>query len=476
MTDRTSKLFVAGRWVDAPAHVDLLCPIDGSRVRRVPQAGEAELEQALAEAKAAHERFLWMPAGERRRLLFRLADGLKARAAELSRGVTEEMGKAQSMAAREMVTAEETLRWAGEEVLRMDAELLSFPEPYLTGYHAITRRVPHGPIVAISPYNVPTYFVHKVAPAFAVGAPVLLKPSPQAPGAALLFAEVCEDAGLPAGMLSVLPCSDTLAERLACDARVAVVSFTGGTRVGRHLQNVLPRATRLSLELGDAPAMIVHDDANLDLAVEKAVFGGYAVSGQLCVSTQRLLVHEALYTRFLERFVPKVAGLKVGDPRKDPDVFIGPMVSASAAERVVAWLEEAVRGGARLLCGGLRTGNFVTPAVVVNAKRTDRVWREEVFGPVVVVEPYTDFNQAIDAVNASAFGLQTSVFTYDVRRIETAFRRLQTGTVLLNEMGALKSAAQPFGGVKDSGTSREGIRYAADEYTTRKTLILHSEG
>jgi acyl-CoA reductase-like NAD-dependent aldehyde dehydrogenase len=474
-TDRTDKLYLAGKWVAAQAQDSVIGPVDGSVVRRTPRASATDVEAAMIESLAARERLAALPASVRRELLMKVAAGVKARTADLKRSIVIETGKSQMMADIEILQAEETYQWAGEEVVRYESELLTLPSPLRHGYYAISTRVPVGLVVAISPFNVPTYFVNKTAPALAVGAPCILKPPPQAPGAGLIFAEIYEDAGVPAGALSVLPCGPEQSEKLATDPRVAMVSFTGSSRVGKHLETIVPRRTRLALELGNTGAAVIHEDADLPFAVKRCLYGGYALSGQLCVSVQRVLVHRAVFSRFLEMLIPQVEALKVGDPTNDPAVYVGPMINDAAADRVESWLAEAVAGGAKVLCGGARKGRYITPAVVVGAKRSDKVWCEEIFGPVLAIEAYDDFDAALDAANDSPYGLQAGVFTYDIRRIERAFRRLDVGAVFANEVPTFKSVNYPFGGVKDSGIGREGIKWAMEEYSIRKTLVMHSE-
>jgi len=372
--------------------------------------------------------------------------------------------------------AAQTFLLASEEAKRLTGEYLPLDlMPGSEGRTAIVRRVPAGPVLGITPFNFPLNLVaHKVAPALACGCSIVIKPAPQTPLTAYRLFDVARAAGLPAGVLTILPTTNELAPRLVEDERFATLSFTGSPAVGWALK---ARAghKRVILELGGNAAVIVHDDAEFARAVERSLVGAFSYSGQVCISVQRVYAARALYPRFEEALVAGARALPVGDPL-DPSTRVSALIRPGEADRVLAWTAEAVEGGARVLAGGTAVngpaGRAVAPTVLVGTRPGQRVVAEEVFGPLVTVEPYDDLEAAFAAVNAGRFGLQAGLFTRDLGVVQRAFERLEVGAVLVNEVPTWRSDAMPYGGVKDSGFGREGVRYSIEEMTERRTLVL----
>ena len=365
------------------------------------------------------------------------------------------------------------MRWASETIRHGDDELMRLDtEASLGSRIGLLRRFPIGPVLGITPFNFPLNLVaHKVAPALAVGNPIVLKPAPQTPLTSLMLGEVVLQAGLPAGMVSILPCTNAVAERMVTDERFKLLSFTGSAAVGWMLKNKAGKK-RVVLELGGNAGVIVEPDADLDHAADRCAVGGYAYSGQTCISVQRVFVHEAVYDRFVEQFVARVTALKTGDPADEATV-IGPLIDEAAARRVEQWIQEATAQGARILAGGKRAGSVVEATVLANVTPAMKVSCREVFGPVVTVSRYKDFSAALASLNDSDYGLQAGVFTQDIDRIFRAYRELEVGAVLANEIPTFRAEHMPYGGVKDSGLGREGVRYAIEEMTELKLLILN---
>ncbi len=356
-------------------------------------------------------------------------------------------------------------RGFGGEVLPVDLE------PRAEGRICLATRVPRGPIAAISPFNFPLNLIaHKLAPAVAVGASVVLKPPPQCPLTGFELASVLAEAGLPAGALGVVHCPPEIAQRIVEDERMRVVSFTGNDAVGWRLKSLAGKKQVL-LELGGNAPCVVDETADLDLAMEKIVAGAWAHAGQVCIKVQRIYVHAASFDRFLEEFVRRTRELPCGDPL-DERTVVGPLIEPRHVERVLAWIREAVEGGATLHCGGTAEGNVVSPAILTGTAPEMRVCREEVFGPVTVVERFETFDEALAACNASRFGLQAGVFTRDLGRALRAYRELDYGGVMINEVPTFRVDNFPYGGMKDSGFGREGVRYAMEEMTVPKVLVM----
>jgi glyceraldehyde-3-phosphate dehydrogenase (NADP+) len=367
-----------------------------------------------------------------------------------------------------------TFSLAADEARRFGGEVVPLDvDPRAAGMTGLVHRFPVGPISAITPFNFPlNLLAHKVAPAIAVGSALVVKPPPQCPQMAFRLAGILSEAGLPPGACNVLHLPIPLAERLATDPRFAMLTFTGSPNVGWHLKQVAGKK-KVCLELGGNAAAVVHEDVpDLDWVAGRLALGAFAYAGQVCIKVQRLLVHRPIYRQFAERFVAASAALTCGDPM-DPATVVGPMIDRAARERVEAWTAEAVAAGAEVLLAGRRDGNILTPAVLARVPLDARISCQEVFGPVAVVEPYDDWAEALGQVNDSAFGLQAGVFTRDVNRIFSAFQTLEVGGVIANDFPTLRVDNYPYGGVKDSGFGREGVRYAMEEMTEPRMLVLN---
>ena len=466
------KFLLAGEW-RAGAPYTVACPYDDSPVGSVHRAGPAELEQAIQAAVAAFEVTRKLPGHKRAAVLRKVSETIAARAEELARTIALEAGKPIKQARVEVGRSVTTFLTAAEEATRFHDEVLHLDA--LAGGEnrpAIVRRFPLGPIAAISPFNFPLNLVaHKVAPAIAAGCPVVLKPASQTPISALKLAEIILDAGWPAGALSVLPMSSKDAGPLVEDERFKLLTFTGSPAVGWDMKRRAGRK-RVTLELGGNAGCVVHSDANLAFAAERVTVGGYSYAGQSCISVQRVFVHEPAYEAFMDAFVPKVRALKVGHPL-DEATDVGSLISQGDGERIGAWLSEARAAGAECLVGGDVKGGVVQPTVVVRAGPELKVNQQEVFAPIVTVQTYRDFSDALRAVNDSAYGLQAGVFTSDVKRIFRAYEELEVGGLMVNEVPTWRLDPMPYGGVKQSGFGREGLRYAIEEMTEPKLLVIN---
>ena len=465
------KLWLEGAWhAGGAGDAEVRSPFDGRVVAKVAQADAAQAERALAFASSSRKRLAQTSVAQRRRVLFEIADGLERRAAELAESICDEAGKPIGAARVEVRRAIETFTLAASALPNFGGE--TFPidlDPSQVGYELETRRFPAGVVVGIVPFNFPLNLgAHKVAPALAVGAPILVKPPPQAPSAQLLLAEIAHAAGADAAALQVLPCDNAVAERLATDARVRVLSFTGSAKVGWHLKSRAPG--RVLLELGGNAAVIVCEDANLDWAAERCALGGFSYAGQVCIKVQRIYVERAVADAFTEKLLARTRAVKSGDPRA-AETIVGPVIDDRSADRIAGWVEEARREGAELLAGGTRQGRMIAPTVLRRVRRELQVVREEVFGPVIVLDTVDGFDAALAAVNDGAYGLQAGVFTYDLRKVRRAFHELEVGGVIVNDYPTFRVDNFPYGGVKASGLGREGVRYAMEELSEPRVLV-----
>ena len=450
-------------------------PFTGDRIADVCLAGAGEADQAVTAAQSAFASLSRLPAHVRADGLGKIADSLSARQDEIARTITAEGGKPISASRREVSRAIQTFTVAAEEARRLGGEVIPMDRaPGMDEHLGLTRRYPVGPVLGITPFNFPLNLVaHKVAPALAAGNPIVLKPAPQTPLTALLLGEVILAAGFPAGSFSVLPCDNQVAEQMVIDPRFKVLSFTGSAPVGWMLKSKAGKK-RVVLELGGNAGVIVEADADLDVAAARCAQGGFTYSGQTCISVQRIFIQEKVYEPFVTKLVSKVGGLKSGDPSDDRTV-VGPLIDMAAAQRVESWINEAVAQGARILTGGKRNGTIVEATVLADVKPSMKVACQEVFGPVVTVSSYRSFSDAVASLNHSDFGLQAGIFTQDVDRIFQAFRDLEVGAVLANQVPTWRADHMPYGGVKDSGLGREGVRYAIDEMTELKLLVLNTK-
>jgi len=446
-------------------------PWDGSVVATLGVPTDGDVEDAVRAAVETFDESRRLPTHARAEALMHISRRIGERLDEMAEWVAKEGGKPVKWSKVEVTRAVSTFRWAAEEARRFGGELMRLDTEESLGSRAgIVRRFPFGPVIGISPFNFPVNLVaHKIAPALAVGAPIVLKPAGQTPLGALILAELFDETDLPKGMLSVLPISGERAQRLVEDRRFKKLSFTG-SGIGWKLKGLDPHK-HATLELGGNAGVIVHSDADLDHAAQRVAVGGYYQAGQSCISVQRVFVQSEVYEEFLPRLVKQVESLKVGDPL-DPSVDVGPVIDPGSAERIEQWTREAVEGGARVLTGGTREGSLVQPTVLVDTTPDMKVCREEVFGPVITVEPYQTFQEAIDKVNDSPYGLQAGLFTSDIERAMLAHREIQVGGLIVNDVSAFRADQMPYGGSKESGYGREGLRYAMEEMTEPRIMVL----
>lgn len=440
----------------------------------VSLADKALLEEAIAAAADAAAPMRKMSSGERKAVLKHLAVRCKERSDELAKVVVAEVGKPIQYARTEVARLISTVENAVEESTRIYGEVLPVDDtPKSKGYRAMWQRVPIGPCAFITPWNFPLNLVaHKIAPALAVGCPFVLKPASYTPISALILGEILAETDLPGGAFSILPMKSSDSAALVEDERLRKLSFTGSPEVGWKLRD-RARKKQVTLELGGNAAVVIDRDANLDDAVGRCVFGGYYQSGQSCISVQRILVHREIYDAFRDKFVAAVRKIKTGDPR-DEQTVVGPVITEEDAKRIESAIRKAVEQGGKLLCGGKRDGRIIEPAVLENVPHDAEASCEEIFGPVTVLEPFNDFDEAIQVVNDSHYGLQAGVFTRDIVKIQKAWDELQVGGVLINEIPAWRADQMPYGGSKDSGLGREGIRWAIESMTEVRLLVIRT--
>jgi acyl-CoA reductase-like NAD-dependent aldehyde dehydrogenase len=466
-------LFIDGKWLNEGEPVEIRSPYDHSVVGEVRQGTAAHAEAAVRAAQRAFETTKKSPSYERKRILNAISEGIRARHEEFSKLMCLEAGKPIKTARAEVDRAVFTFAVAAEEATRIGGEWLPLDwQSSTAGRAGIVRRFPLGPILAITPFNFPLNLVaHKVAPAIAAGGTIVLKPAPQTPLCSLLLAEVVASAGLTAGAFNVLPLANDVAEKLVSDDRLKMLSFTGSAKVGWALKQKAEKK-KVTLELGGNAGVIVHSDADVTYAAERCVAGGFGYSGQTCISVQRIYVQQAAYENFLSALVAGVKKLRMGNPADDL-TDVGPLINEGAARRTEEWIREAVAGGSKVETGGKREGSMVEPTVLTHTRPEMKVSCEEVFAPVVLVEPFDDFADAIRQVNDSPNGLQAGVFTRDVKLLFSAFEDLEVGGVIAGDSSSFRIDHMPYGGVKDSGLGREGLRYAIEEMTEPRLLVLN---
>jgi acyl-CoA reductase-like NAD-dependent aldehyde dehydrogenase len=461
-----------GRPVGEGEHLDVLFPFDGERIAAVTLAGDDAVEAAVAGAWTARHKVASIPPFERARVLLAAADLVERDAEDLARQMTLETGNAIWETRVEVRRTTEILRAAADEARRITGEIIPIDGwPNGVGRHAFTRRFPVGPVLAITPYNAPLLLVaHKLASAYAAGNPCIVRPASKTPLSALSLGHAFVEAGAVEEAVSVLPCATGLAERLVQDPRIRMLSFTGSEAVGWRLQK-LANTARVALELGGNGAVIIHSDADLDYAAERCAFGGFLRAGQACISVQRIFVAADVADAFQERFLARVGALTLGNPLDD-ETKIGVLVDEGATQNAMTLIEEARSAGAEVVCGGLREGPFVQPTLLRGAPRHVGVSKEEAFAPIVSLEPYDDFNSALEVADATPYGLQAGLFTNDVRLIYRAFERLEVGALIVNDANTFRVDHMPYGGVKRSGFGREGVRYAIREMTEERMLVV----
>jgi acyl-CoA reductase-like NAD-dependent aldehyde dehydrogenase len=470
---RTMQLFVEGEWRDGADTLEVRSPYDDRVVASVARGGPAELELAAAAAERSAESMARLVPAQRGRILERACTLVQERRQELAAAISEEAGKPLTLALAEADRCADTLAEAAHvarhpEVVAQD----------LSGYAsapdrlALVRRVPIGPVLAITPFNFPLNLVaHKLAPAVAAGCPVVLKPASQTPGPALMLAAILSDAGLPKGALSVIPSRGSDAQTLAEDSRFELLTFTGSMDVGWRLKQLAWRR-RVTLELGGNAAVVVEPDVDDLGAVARRIAGAaFGYAGQSCISVQRILVHETIHGPMRDALIEATSEVPWGDPA-DEAIACGPLIDRANADRIESWIRQGCAAGGRLLAGGERHGSVITPTLLEEVPGDEQVVSDEVFGPVAVLFTHEDFAQAMHMVNDSSYGLQAGIFTSDTSKIQAAWETLEVGGLVHNDVPTWRSDPMPYGGVKDSGTGREGPLHTYREMTEERLLVL----
>jgi len=446
----------------------------GEVATRVAMASADDIDRAISAAVIATKPMARMPAHARQTVLNHAVARFTERHEELSQALCVEAGKPIKDARGEVDRLIDTFRIAAEESVRIVGEVLPLDISLRAeGSTGMWKRVPIGPCSFISPFNFPLNLAaHKVAPAIAAGCPFILKPASLTPVGALIIGEVLAETDLPEGAFSILPCRRDGADLFTTDDRLKLLSFTGSPDVGWDLKTRAGKK-QVVLELGGNAACIVDHDADLEDAVTRIVFGAYYQSGQSCISVQRIIVHGSIYDRFRDLLTVAVKGLKMGDP-KDPYTFIGPMISEQEAARLAEWIDTAVAAGATCLAGGTRNGTMLEATLLENVPDNQKVICKEAFGPVAVLSRFGDFDQALSLVNASNFGLQVGIFTRDIHKAHKAWNTLEVGGVVIGDVPSWRVDHMPYGGVKDSGIGREGIRFAIEDMTEIRMLVIRT--
>lgn len=467
------KLFIGGKWVSGKDVKDIKAPYDQGVVGRVHFADIDQVRGAVDSAHLAFQKTKMLSSFERAKALEFVSDQIAKNKEELARSIVMGAGKPIKSARVEADRAVNTFQIASEEAKRMNGEIIPLDlSPQTNGRWGLVRRFPIGVMVGITPFNFPLNLVaHKVAPAIASGNTILLRPASQVAMTSSILAEIIDQSDFPGGGFNHIPCGYKAVDVLLEDDRVKKITFTGSPDIGWELKKRANKK-RVTLELGGNAAVIIEPDANLDFALPRIVLGAYAYSGQVCISIQRIFLHKKIYDRFMARFLDATAKLKMGDPMEE-STDIGPMINLDAVKQTEEWVEEALEDGARLVCGGKREGAMFEPTILENVKPELRISCQEAFAPVVVVSPYEDFDEALRSVNDSIYGLQAGVFTNDLKKAFQAYESLDVGGVICNDIPTFRIDHMPYGGVKESGFGREGLKYAIEEMTELKLLAVN---
>ena len=470
--DGATGLYINGHWLESSQSIDVTNKYTGTVIRTVAAADPAAIDEAVAAARSAWQKPI--PAHERSAILRRTADLVREHHDDFARMIAQEGGKPLKDASAEVNRALETLTLSAEEARRIHGETIPFDAaPGSENRMGFTLRVPKGVVAAIAPFNFPiNLVVHKVGPAIAAGCPVVLKPATTTPLTAVMLAEVLEAAGLPPGYFNlVIGPGGAIGDYLVKHPGINMVTFTGSPPVGEHIR-AIAGLKQVVLELGNNSGNIVHSDADWKTAARILSQKAYGSAGQFCISVQRIFVHRPIFDEFSQAFVEETSKLKVGDPL-DPTVDVGPLITEGEASRIKDWVDEALAQGARLLGGGERHGSVVLPTVLTDVRPDMKVVQQEVFGPVACLIAYDTFEEALERLNDSAYGLQAGVFTQDLGRAWQAARTIECGGVMINDSSAYRADLMPYGGVRMSGIGREGPRYAVEEMTELRTVVFN---
>ncbi|HEY0078771.1 MAG TPA: aldehyde dehydrogenase family protein [Pyrinomonadaceae bacterium] len=463
---------LGGEWRATENVQEVRSPFSGEMAARFAVARREEVEEAVAVAVGAAAEMRELPRFRVADALRRLADGLAARREEFARTIATEAGKPLRTARAEADRAVATFTFASEEARRFGGETVPLDaQAGGAGRTGWTERIPRGVVFGITPFNFPLNLVaHKVAPALASRNSIVVKPSPRTPLTALLLGEVFLECGLPKGALQIVPMDLDSIDTVLADERVGMISFTGSAEVGWRLRQRAGRKP-VALELGGNAPVIIDETADIAYAVERTAAAAFVYAGQVCISAQRILVEEGIADEFTARFVERARAMKVGDPL-DEATELSNMIDVAAAERAQMWIDEALGAGARLLCGGRRSGALLEATVLTDVHSEMRICAEEVFAPVATIQKFQTFDEALDEANNTRYGLQAGVFTHDMSRALRAFRVLEVGGVMINDAPAFRVDNMPYGGVKHSGAGREGVRYAMEEMTEPRLIVI----
>jgi acyl-CoA reductase-like NAD-dependent aldehyde dehydrogenase len=468
---KTSKIYVAGQFRESEKTTEVRNPHNFNLVGIACMGSEKDLDDAIEGAEKVLPAIKALPSYKRYEALMFISNSLVHEKQKLAEILAGEAAKPIKLALGEIDRAAETFRIAAEESLRLPKEYISLDRSKSgEGKGGLVKYFPVGIVAGISPFNFPMNLaVHKIAPAIAAGCPIILKPSTSTPLSTLELAQIIDQAELPAGAVSIIPMDRKTGNRMVSDPRIKLLSFTGSPEVGWKMKAAAGKK-KVVLELGGNAGLIVSGSADLNHAVERCVAGGFAYAGQVCIHTQRIFVHHSVFQQFSEKFSTAVSQLKYGDPL-DPATDITSMIDEANAIRVEEWVNEAIEGGAKLVCGGSRTRAYYAPTVLTGTQTSMKVCALEVFGPVVVLEPYGDFEEAVAMINHSRYGLQAGAFTDSISEMNYAFEHLEVGGVIINDVPTFRADNMPYGGVKDSGIGREGVRYAIMEMMEPRVLV-----
>lgn len=468
-----SKILIKGEWYETERSKIVLSPL--RQENKIFLAGKEEIELAISSLKIGSKIMKKMSSFERARVLKNVAQRIQEKKEEFADLITKEAGKPISLSRLEVERAISTFNIAAEEAKRIYGEVIPLDiEQFSKNYIGLTYNTPVGIILGITPFNFPLNLVaHKLAPAIASGNSIILKPSPFTPNTACRLAEIILEAGLPKEAIALIHCDEQEAETLVKDERINLLTFTGSATVGWHLKNICGKK-KIILEMGGNAAAIVEEDANLEWAANRLALGAFAYSGQICISVQRIYVKANILEKFLDKFLSVVSKIKVGDPF-DESVLVGPMISKEAADRIEEWLKEAWLSGAQFLLKGQRDKNILSPSVLTHTSPSMKIWSEEVFGPVVIIETYNDFDEAVGMVNDSKYGLQAGIFTSNLNLINKAIEEIEVGGLIVNDYPTFRVDNMPYGGIKDSGFGKEGLKYAMELMMNKKLIVIRKE-
>ena len=467
------KLLINGNWEQGAEKREIKSPFDGKTAAVVHFADKSQMENTVNQAHKAFSRTKVLSSGERSQVLEQISNEIKAREKELTESIVLGAGKPIKSSRVEVSRAVNTFKIAAEEAKRINGEIIPLDLlPQTEKRWGFVRQFPIGVIAGITPFNFPLNLVaHKVAPALATGNSFISRPASQVSLTDLILADIIKNTDYPAGGFNAVPCGYKAAETLIEDKKVKMITFTGSPDIGWDLKKRAPKKI-VTLELGGNAAVVIEPDANLDYALPRTVLGAYAYSGQVCISIQRVYVHEKIYDRFLSDFIDSVKKLKMGDPMQET-TDVGPMINLEAAKQTEEWLEEALNSGAHIVCGGKRDGALFEPTVITDCKPDLRISWLEAFAPVAVVYKYKDFEEALKEVNNSIYGLQAGIFTNDLNKAFRAYEELDVGGVIINDIPTFRIDHMPYGGIKESGFGREGLKYAMEEMTEMKLMALN---